>query len=78
MNIKDFEKMWKKWYDEEAPEAIPMPCGYSEKLNRFQMLCICRIIRPDRVINAVKNFIMDKMGSFYVQSPPIIYEKIYK
>lgn len=57
---------------------IPMPNEYSDKLNKFQQLCVCRIFRPDRVINAVKNFIMDRMGAFYVQSPPIIYEKIYK
>jgi hypothetical protein len=55
-----------------------MPCDYSDKLNKFQMLCLCRIMRPDRVINAVKNFIMEKMGAFYIQSPPIVYEKIYK
>mgnify|MGYP000858251579 CR=1 FL=1 len=36
-----------------------------------------RVIRPDRVINAIKNFIMDKMSDYYVKSPPLSFEKIY-
>lgn len=30
-----------------------------------------RVLRPDRVINAIKNFIIDKMNDYYVKSPPI-------
>jgi len=37
-----------------------------------------RVIRPDRSVNAVKNFIIDKMNDYYVKSPPIDFEKIYK
>jgi dynein heavy chain len=36
-----------------------------------------RVIRPDRVINAIKNFIIDKMSDYYVKSPPLSFEKIY-
>lgn len=36
-----------------------------------------RVLRPDRVINAIKNFIIDKMNDYYVKSPPINYQKIY-
>jgi dynein heavy chain len=36
-----------------------------------------RVLRPDRVINAIKNFIIDKMNDYYVKSPPINYEKIF-
>jgi len=34
--MEEYQKKWKKWYDEEAPEMIEMPCGYSEKLSKFQ------------------------------------------
>jgi len=77
-NIKSNEKAWKDWYDLETPEMSPMPCGYHEKLNKFQALCICKIFRNDRCINAIKNFIIDRMSDIYVKSPPIDYEKIYK
>jgi dynein heavy chain len=69
---------WKEWYDLEAPEQSEIPCGYGQKLSKFQVLSLMRVIRPDRVVNAVKNFIIDKMHDYYVKSPPIDYDKIYK
>lgn len=36
-----------------------------------------RVIRPDRCVNAIKNFIIDKMSDYYVKSPPISFQKIY-
>lgn len=52
-SIKKYEAAWRKWYDHETPEMIPMPCGY-DKLSRFQKLIVCRIFRNDRCINAIK------------------------
>lgn len=57
---------------------MPMPCGYSDSLNKFQQLLVMRIFRTDRVVNSMKNFIMSRMSPFYVQSPPLLYDKIYK
>lgn len=68
---------WKTWYDQEAPEHTAMPCGYSDKLSRFQQLLIMRVIRPDRVINGIMNFIIDKMNDYYVKSPTLSFQKIY-
>jgi dynein heavy chain, axonemal len=76
--IKKNEKKWKEWYDLENPEMSPMPCGYDKLLDKFQALLVCRIFRNDRCVNAIKNFIMDRMSDIYVKSPPIDYEKIYK
>ena len=80
-DIKNNEKHWKAWYDLECPEEIALPCGYSEKTNndKFKALLICRIFRPDRVINAIKRFIIERMkNDFYVKSPPIDYKKIHR
>jgi len=58
-DIKDNEKTWKRWQDLEAPESEPnLPCGYSQKLTEFQKLLLIRIFRTDRVVNAIKLFIM--------------------
>mmetsp|Transcript_20740 Transcript_20740/g.31954 ORF Transcript_20740/g.31954 Transcript_20740/m.31954 type:complete len:772 (-) Transcript_20740:1647-3962(-) len=69
---------WKKWYDNEAPEQADIPCDYSNTLSKFQILLLMRVLRPDRVVNAIKNFIIDKMNDYYVKSPPISFEKIYQ
>jgi dynein heavy chain len=60
------KKKWKAWYDEETPEQVPMPAGYSDKLTKFQQLLVCRIFRQDRVINAIKAFILERMGPNYI------------
>ena len=77
-NLKSDPKEWKIWYDLEAPEQNPIPCGYSQTLTRYQQLCLMRVIRPDRVINAIKNFIIERMSDYYVKSPPLSFEKIYE
>mmetsp|Transcript_27920 Transcript_27920/g.37831 ORF Transcript_27920/g.37831 Transcript_27920/m.37831 type:complete len:136 (+) Transcript_27920:4021-4428(+) len=52
-SIKDNEKQWKAWFDEETPEKVTIPCGF-DILNPFQKLLLCRCLRPDRVVNAIK------------------------
>lgn len=37
-----------------------------------------RVIRPDRSVNAIKNFIIDKMSEYYVKSPPLNFMKIFE
>jgi len=76
--VKSNGNAWKDWFDLEAPEMSPMPCGYDKKLDKFQALLVCRIFRNDRCVNAIKSFIIEKMSDIYVKSPPIDYEKIYK
>jgi dynein heavy chain, axonemal len=77
-DIEGNEKTWKDWYDIEAPEQTSFPCGYSDTLSKFQQLLVVRIFRPDRVVNAIKSFIIDRMNDYYVKSPPINYMKIFE
>lgn len=67
---------WQRWYDLEAPEMSLLPGGF-ERLDKFQRLLLCRILRNDRCINAIKQYIIEKMGEYYVKSPLIQYDKIY-
>jgi dynein heavy chain len=76
-NLKNNPKELKDFYDHEAPEQIEIPCGYSKKLSSFQVLLLMRVIRPDRVVNAIQNFIIDIMNDYYVKSPPLDFTKIY-
>mmetsp|Transcript_39360 Transcript_39360/g.37803 ORF Transcript_39360/g.37803 Transcript_39360/m.37803 type:complete len:457 (+) Transcript_39360:6904-8274(+) len=78
-DIENNGKLWKDWFDLEDPEHEdhPIPCDYTTKLNKFQQMLVIRIFRPDRVVNAIKNFIIEKMHDQYVKSPPIRYEKIF-
>jgi dynein heavy chain len=57
--------MWKSYSDN--PETVKIP--YNKYLSKMQKLIILRIFRPDRVLNAVKQFIIKKLGSKYLESP---------
>ena len=78
-DIRENEKQWKNWYDLTSPEEAELPCNYYEKIgeDKFKVLLICRIFRPDRVVNCIKRFIIAIMkNDFYVKSPPIVYKKV--
>jgi len=76
-NVEGNLPAWKAWYDLEKPEDAPLPNDYSTKLNPFQLLLILRCFRPDRVYSAMKNFIINEMGSDYFVQPPVLkYERI--
>jgi hypothetical protein len=58
IDLKTEEDVWKKWYDETEPEntkEFPMDMT----LSKFQILLLLKIFRPDRVLNAIRHFIVD-------------------
>ena len=68
---------WKKWYDQERPEDHELPGDY-KNLTKFQMLLVIRCLRPDRVYNGVKRFIIQHFNNeHYVNPPTIVYERIF-
>ena len=68
---------WQAWFDLEAPEKALLPSGYSGKLeNDFQLLCLLRCFRVDRVCRAVTTYVAEKMGQVYVQPPVLHFENL--
>ncbi len=44
----------------------------------FQILLVLRVLRPDRIINGVKRFIIDVYNNTnFVQPPTLNFEKIF-
>lgn len=57
-DLKVEEADWKKWYDLPDPEnAKELPGDLT--LTKFQLLLLLRVFRPDRVLNGIRNFIVD-------------------
>jgi len=65
------EKEWHEWFNSDAPELLPFPMGYSDKLSDFQKLMLLRCFRVDRIYRAVEQYVTICMGEKYV-TPPII------
>ncbi len=70
------EAQWKSWFDHEAPETSPFPDGLSEKLTDFQILCVLRCFRIDRLMISITGFVMKRMGEKFVQPPVLNYRSV--
>ncbi|XP_067841427.1 dynein axonemal heavy chain 8-like [Heptranchias perlo] len=68
--INKNEKIWKVWFDTDAPEEEIIPNGYSEALDSFCKLLLIRSWCPDRTLSQARNYISDAMGAKFAE--PVI------
>uniref|UniRef100_A0A8C0EF01 Uncharacterized protein n=1 Tax=Bubo bubo TaxID=30461 RepID=A0A8C0EF01_BUBBB len=77
---KDIErsaKRWKKWVDSECPEKENLPQEWTNK-SSLQKLIILRVLRPDRMIYVLRNFVEENLDSRYVESTGMDFTKSYE
>eukprot|EP01018_Ginkgo_biloba_P029506 Gb_13876 [translate_table: standard] len=72
------EEGWRQWYEEEKPEDVPYPGGFSKKLNLFEQLLVLRCFRIDRITIALTRYVMESMGEKYVTPPVLDYKSIHR
>nr|XP_026694595.1 dynein heavy chain 3, axonemal isoform X2 [Ciona intestinalis] len=60
---------WKVIYDSSAPHLEQFPEPWNEKLGLLEKLVVVRCFRPDKVVPAIQDFIVSKMGSMYIEPP---------
>jgi dynein heavy chain len=68
---------WEEWYNNSNPEDIPMPAEYKE-LGVVPRLLILRVLRPDRLPNALAQYIKTSLGEEFVTQPPFALSSTYK
>jgi dynein heavy chain len=78
-NLKPFEHiinqmegephLWRKWYIDEKPESVELPKSVKD-LSLFHRILLLRALRPDRLTNALVEFVGQNMGIEYVEAPP--------
>ena len=61
---------WKKIYDSLEPQNEPLPKDWSVRLELFQFLLVLRCLRPDKIIPAVQDFVVAKLGKRFIEPPP--------
>ncbi|EJK46835.1 hypothetical protein THAOC_34479 [Thalassiosira oceanica] len=79
------EGAWRKWYDDNAPEAVPIPSGYEQRLGDrtdigpFLKLLLVRCLRVDRSILMCKEFVRNtkEMGPSFVEPVTDTIEMVY-
>ena len=69
---------WKKTMNSQDPINEPYPFPF-ENLQYFEKMIIMRILRPDKIIPVLKNFISTSMGNIkYITSPVFDILKAYQ
>jgi dynein heavy chain len=61
--------MWRKWYSDECPEKCDLPKSFAS-ISLFHRCLLLRAMRPDRLTNALKEFVGMNMGIEYVEAKP--------
>eukprot|EP00929_Paragymnodinium_shiwhaense_P077089 TRINITY_DN3967_c2_g1_i1.p1 TRINITY_DN3967_c2_g1~~TRINITY_DN3967_c2_g1_i1.p1 ORF type:complete len:3070 (-),score=1029.42 TRINITY_DN3967_c2_g1_i1:156-9119(-) len=68
-NIEQDSLGWKRWFTEERAETADLPRS-ARDLTAFHRLFLLRIMRPDRIGAALTQFIIDNLGTDYIEQAP--------
>ena len=61
------EKLWKSWFESDAPEEATIPDGYSNSLDTMRKLMLVRCWCPDRVLPQARKYIAESLGVKYAE-----------
>lgn len=68
--VKNMPK-WKTYYDLQNPQDNPLPEPFrNESEDSLKRLLLIRCIRPDKLVLAIRAFIISRMGKTFVEPPP--------
>ena len=66
---------WKAIFDSASPAEQPLPEPWEQNLTPVQKLLVLRVLRPDKLVLAVQRFVLQEMGSKFVEAPPFDLDK---
>eukprot|EP00658_Telonema_sp_P-2_P010906 TRINITY_DN14150_c0_g1_i2.p1 TRINITY_DN14150_c0_g1~~TRINITY_DN14150_c0_g1_i2.p1 ORF type:complete len:858 (+),score=283.33 TRINITY_DN14150_c0_g1_i2:115-2688(+) len=68
--VVENESAWKEYSECDDPHERPLPGGWSDKLSSFQILVVLKMLRPEKLVFGVPNFVKQHLGEAYVESKP--------
>ena len=81
-NVIDTLAEWRAVYDCTDPQTTRLPThgdqSWSAKLNSFQRLCVLRAVRADKVPDGVLNYVIEQLGTQFVEPPPFDLNACFK
>ncbi|OON19288.1 ATPase family protein, partial [Opisthorchis viverrini] len=61
---------WKLIYDSGTPHREPLPKGLEHVKTKLQFMCLLRILRPDKIVPAIQDYVVENLGKTYIEPPP--------
>ncbi|CAG5890787.1 unnamed protein product [Menidia menidia] len=77
MHVQKNTSKWKNLYDSGKPHEEQLPDEWSNLVGLDRMVVI-RCFRPDKLVPAVQDFIVDNMGQAYIEPPTFDLAGSYK
>ncbi|KAJ3098250.1 Dynein heavy chain 3, axonemal [Phlyctochytrium planicorne] len=68
-SFKGAPMLWKEICDSPEPHKEQIPEEWDQRMSAFQKLIIIRMLRPDKLVPAVMEFVKGKMGLKYIEPP---------
>jgi len=68
---------WKEYYDLSNPQEHPFPEPFEEVGETLQKLVILRCVRIDKLVVGVQSFVIEHMGTAFVEPPPFDLQSSY-
>lgn len=70
-SFEQYPRDWNIWYTSSEPENTPLPGEWENACNELQRMLVVRSLRPDRVSFTATSFIVNNLGSKFVE-PPVL------
>jgi len=69
---------YEKLCESPDPNEFPLPTEANLILNPLRKLIMLRVLRPDKLVPALSNFVVEQLGSEFTEPPPFDLTQIYK
>jgi len=67
-DVQQNSAKWKEVYDSPSPDAFSFPAPF-DSLTGLDRLVVLRTLRPDKMIPAVQQFIVENLGQVFIEPP---------
>ncbi|XP_078488802.1 dynein axonemal heavy chain 7 isoform X2 [Ciona intestinalis] len=71
-----YKEQWKTIYDSTDPHNKTPPGDWAE-LVEFHRMMVLRCLRPDKIVPAMQNFIINNLGRKFIEPPPFDLPKTF-
>lgn len=79
--VADFQRdhagFYRSWYDAAAPQDVELSAKW-QHLKKFEYMCLQRCIRPDLLVPAITNFVLESIGAYFVTPPAFDLATVFK
>lgn len=59
------------------PITKKLPDDWETKLDIFEKILIIKILRPEKIMFAISNYVLKEMGQFYLEPPTTSINSLY-